>query len=200
MHTIYLADDHQLILDGLKGILSHLPNIQICGEANTLEQAEEALIRLKPTIALVDVRMPSGTEGIRLLQIAAKHKLPTHFIMLSMHHDARIIQDAKQWGAKGYLLKNSGKEILFTAIQTVLQGGKYFTDLPKTLETNKVVFTPKEWEVIELILAGLSSAEIANKLSIAEETAKVHRRNIRSKTGTTNTAELIKWLRDRGMI
>jgi DNA-binding NarL/FixJ family response regulator len=192
--SIYIVDDHQIIIDGLKGIISSFNDLIIAGEANDVEKASVEIERLQPDIALLDIRIPQGTEGLKLLQWVVKKKLATKVIILSMHHDIRLINDARNYGAKGYLLKNTGKDELFLAIHTVLKGGAYFYEPPALEDAQQIVFTPKEQEVIKLIIAGKSSQEISSELNISDETVKVHRRNIRSKTGTTNTIELLKKL------
>lgn len=192
--SIYIVDDHQIIIDGLKGIISSFNDLIIAGEANDVEKASVEIERLQPDIALLDIRIPQGTEGLKLLQWVVKKKLATKVIILSMHHDIRLTNDARNYGAKGYLLKNTGKDELFLAIHTVLKGGTYFYEPPALEDAQQIVFTPKEQEVIKLIIAGKSSQEISSELNISDETVKVHRRNIRSKTGTTNTIELLKKL------
>ncbi len=192
--TIYIVDDHQIIIDGLKGIIGSFNDIIIAGEANDVEKASAEIERLQPDIALIDIRVPQGTEGLKLLQWIVKKKLSTKVIILSMHHDIRLINDVKNYGAKGYLLKNTGKDELFLAIQTVVKGGSFFYEPPIVEDVKQIIFTPKEQEVIKLIIAGKSSQEISSELNISDETVKVHRRNIRSKTGTTNTIELLKKL------
>ncbi len=196
--SLFIVDDHQIIIDGLKGLFGPLEDFIICGEANDIESATNGILNLKPDIALVDIRMPNGTEGLKLLQWVVKNKLDTKVVLLSMHHEVRLIQDAKNWGAKGYLLKNTGKDELFHALRFIVEGGVYFYEAKEEKQQQEVVFTPKELEVIRLIVDGYSSSEISQKLSISDETVKVHRRNIRNKTGATNTVELINKLVELG--
>ncbi len=195
---IYIADDHQIIIDGLKGLIIGLDEFSLCGEANDIEKAASDLASLKPDLAIIDIRMPNSTEGLKLLQWAVKNKISTRIVMLSMHQDLRLLQDAKNWGAKGYLLKNTGKEELFYALRHIAEGGTYFFEIPANDLQTEIVFTPKELEIIKLVIAGCSSSDISHKLGISDETVKVHRRNIRNKTGASNMAELLIRLNEIG--
>jgi DNA-binding NarL/FixJ family response regulator len=195
--SIFIADDHQLVIDGLKMLLAQAGHINIYGDAINGLIAEQQIIRLKPDIALLDVRMPEK-DGLKVLQSLQHKGCTTKCIMLSMHEDARYIKDAEAFGAKGYLLKNVGKVVLLEAISKVMKGGTCFHTIVQTEKNQTVFFTPREKDVIGLLAKGHSTNEIASLLFTSQETIKVHRKHIREKTGATNSVELLIKLKELG--
>jgi two-component system, NarL family, nitrate/nitrite response regulator NarL len=192
---VYIADDHQLIIDGLKLLLLQSNKFQIIGEALEGIKAEEDILRLEPDIVLLDLKMP-GKDGLQVIQALNKQHCPSKIIVLSMHEDIRVIKDAAKFGAKAYVLKNIGRTELFEVINSVLDGKTHFHVVPHTGHNEEIFFTPRERDVLKLIIKGKTTIEISHELHTSEATIKVHRRNIREKTGATNTVELIKILND----
>ena len=194
--TLYLADDHQIVLDGLKLLIGSEDNIRIIGSANDGMIAYNEIITKKPDLALIDLRMP-GMDGLELIYKLNKSVAPTKLIILSMHGNPREIKDAMAGGAAGYLLKNSGKTILMDCLNAVIKGGSYFPTLPKNKPgTNKPLFTPREKEILKLILEGQTSGDIADRLCLSRLTVDVHRKNICRKAVTTTPLGLRKFVED----
>ena len=123
---IFIADDHRIVTDGLKMLLANEPDMVIAGEADNGTQAWELIKTLKPDIALIDYRMP-GKDGLDLIKALA-HQLPVRFIVLSMHASRRLVTDALNYGARGYLLKNTGRHELLMAIRRVMEGQTYVSE------------------------------------------------------------------------
>ena len=194
--TLYLADDHQIVVDGLKLLISSEENIKIVGSANDGDIACKEIIIRRPDLALIDLRMP-GLNGLELV-FKLKRILPdTRFIILSMHGNPRDIRDAMNGGASGYLLKNSGKEALVNCLSTVIRGEKYFPNLHKVKSTgNKPVFTPRELEILKLVLEEYTTAQIADQLCLSPFTVETHRKNIGRKANSSTSIGLIKFLQD----
>jgi two-component system, NarL family, nitrate/nitrite response regulator NarL len=194
--TIYLADDHQIVIDGLKLLISNEESMQVIGHAIDGETAKQVIIIKRPDIALVDLRMP-GLDGLELI-ITLKRVLPsTKFIILSMHDSQRYMRDAMVHEASGYLLKNAGKAELMKCLSIVLKGEKYFPNIQKKKEPfKKSLFTPREAEILKLILDEYTTAEIANKLSLSHHTVDVHRKSIVRKANTKTPLGLSKFLHE----
>jgi DNA-binding NarL/FixJ family response regulator len=190
--NIFLADDHQIVIDGLTLLLKNEDQIIIVGSATNGDSALEEIQKLKPDIALIDLRMP-GKDGLQIIR-SLHSKIGTKFIILSMHNDRRYINDAQNYGAFGYLMKNTGKKELLEAIYQVWKGEKCFPVI-KTADKQKnaTFLTPRELDVLRLIINELTSQEIAEKLSLSQYTVDTHRKSIYKKTSAKNLIGLVKY-------
>ncbi len=195
--TLYLADDHQIVVDGLKLLISSEEHIKIIGSSNDGDTACREILTKKPDLALIDLRMPPGMNGLELIY-KLKRVLPdTKFIILSMHGDPRDIRDAMNGGAEGYLLKNAGQSALINCLSAVIRGEKHFPNLPKAKHSStKPVFTPRELEILKLVLEEHTTAQIADQLCLSPFTVETHRKNIGRKANTNTSFGLIKFLQD----
>lgn len=190
--SIYIADDHQIVIDGLMLLMRNEEQFIIAGIANDGQTAIEEISKFKPHIALLDLRMPKKT-GLEVTRYIKEHNLPTKIIILSMHGDRRYINDARTFGADGYLLKNAGKVELLKAIEDVLNGKTYFTQLKDDDQTPSDLLTPREMDILKLLVNEQTNAQIAALLKLSLFTVETHRRNLMKKIGAKNTAGLIKF-------
>jgi DNA-binding NarL/FixJ family response regulator len=189
---IYLADDHQIVIDGLKMLLANEHDMVLCGSANDGDVAFSEIKTLKPDVALIDFRMP-GKDGLALVRSLSHHE-PVHFIVLSMHASKRVVKDVMNYGARGYLLKNTGREELLKAIRMVSDGQIYISPSVRDVkEEEPSIFTPREKEILQHITGGLTSQEISDQLSLSLYTVETHRKNILRKAGVKNLAGLIRF-------
>ena len=208
MIKIVIADDHRIIRDGLKSLLSDEKDIEILGEA---ANGLEALIKtreLNPDILIADISMPE-MNGIEMTRILCKEKSETKILIVSMHDNEDYINQALDAGASGYLLKDSSKDELLKAIKAVANGETYCSgDVSKILLSKfltsskskklkieaeeKLELTKREKEILKLISDGLSNKEIANKLFVSSRTIDTHRYNIMQKLNVKNGAELVR--------
>lgn len=195
--TLYLADDHQIVIDGLQLLISNELNFKILGSARDGATAYKELLLKTPDIALIDLRMP-GMDGIELISSLRK-QLPTKFIVLSMHDDKRYITDAMNYGASGYLLKNTGKQELFTCITKVMEGEQYFPMKIQRVTNHSDFFTPRELEIVKLVIDEYTTQEIAELLQRSHYTIDTHRKNICRKTNTKTVLGLINFLTENGI-
>lgn len=194
--TIYLADDHQIVIDGLKLLIGGEESLKVVGSATNGETARLEIPIKRPDIALVDLRMP-GVDGLELI-ITLRKVLPgTRFVILSMHDSQRHMKDAKAHGASGYLLKNAGKAELLKCLSAVLRDEQYFPNIQaKKEQFNKLLFTPRETEIIRLILDQYTTAQIAAELSLSHHTVDAHRKSIARKTNAKTPLALSEFLRE----
>jgi DNA-binding NarL/FixJ family response regulator len=205
MINILIADDHQLLIDGIKAALAGTPDIHIEAEANNGYQVLEKLDSgLAIDIILMDINMPK-LDGLSATKLVHKKYPAVKVIALSQYDEKRFVKQMVKNGASGYLLKDSSRDILETAIRTVHQGQSYFCDRLsirlinqelKIDEETKSLFpklTEREVEILRLIGEEFSSQQIADKLFISFHTVESHRANLMSKAGVKNTAGLIKW-------
>ncbi|MCF8447792.1 MAG: response regulator transcription factor, partial [Bacteroidia bacterium] len=161
-------------------------------------EAEQDILQKEPDIALLDIRMP-GKDGLKITQNLFHLQSPTKVIILSMYEDIRYINDAKNFGAYGYLLKNTCREEFLEAIHLVQTGKKIFHKI-EAKQTKELIFlTPREKDIIKELSHGKTNQEIADELSLSVQTVMTHRKNIRAKTGTKNLANLLLVLKEQGI-
>jgi DNA-binding NarL/FixJ family response regulator len=204
MINILIADDHQLLIDGIKAALAGLPDINVTAEAyNGYQVLEKLEAGLAVDIILMDINMPK-LDGLSATKMVHKKFPGIKVIALSQYDEKRFVKQMVKNGAAGYLLKDSSREVLEKAIRTVQNGENYFCDRLSMrlisqelkMEDTKSLFpklTEREVEILRLIGHELSSQEIADKLFISFHTVESHRANLMSKAGVKNTAGLIRW-------
>ncbi|MBL7920630.1 MAG: response regulator transcription factor [Bacteroidia bacterium] len=205
---IYLVDDHQMLLDGLKAIISSEKDFEIVGECTLPLLAFEQIQLLKPDIVLTDINMPE-LSGVDLVRKLKPRMGDTKFIALSMFGERSYIKDMLQAGVKGYILKNTGREELVRAIKTVYEGNEFFSEeVENVIESNPVNdekintinLTEREVDIIDCIAKEMTNAQIAEALFISERTVETHRKNIFRKTGIKGVVGLVKFALDKGFI
>lgn len=182
---LIIADDHPLLLKGLKDFLEE-NDYDILGAASDGEKALQMIEKFNPPIAILDLEMPKMT-GIEVAKECLKRGLGTRIILLTLHKEKYIIQQAKNLNIAGYLLKDFATEDLINCIKKVKDGGEYFSNLifPEEKKINPTTaedkLTPSEIKILRHIADGVTSKEIADKLFIAERTVEKHRSNIINK-------------------
>ena len=210
---ILLADDHQIILDGLKSLLSTEDNITVVGEASNGKEVCDFLQLITPDIILLDIDMPvlNGIEATKKI----KSEYPdVKVIILTMHNESGLIKTMINAGADGYLIKNCDQKELLEAIQKVNDGQKFFSaDVTMSLmdkgttrvsefsTDNRVTdLTSREIEILRYIAEGFSNKEIGDKLFISHRTVDTHRTNLMKKLNVNNIAGLIRFAIRQGFI
>ena len=201
---IYIVDDHQLLIDGIRLMLRGAEDFEICGESNSAAVALTEISEDNVDIVLTDVSMPdmTGIEfSMKLKQLYPSMKI----LVLSMFENAALVKKLVKCGVNGYILKHKGKDELITAIRSIINGTKYFTEELKvhirenTLNT-AVTLTTREIEIVGFMAKGFSSIQIAKSLFISENTVETHRRNIFRKTGSHSAIELINYAKMHHLI
>lgn len=202
---IVVADDHHILLDGLRALLQKQKDVEIVGLYNNGRQVYEALNSLDVDVALLDINMPE-MDGHELTLKIKKEYPHINVIILSMHDDAGHIIELIDAGASGYLLKNVTDKELLDAIKTVASGRLYFSaevsekitavamqQQRKTDEVPEIKLTDRELEILKLISKEYSNAQIAETLFISERTVETHRKNMLRKTNNKTILGLLKY-------
>lgn len=208
---IMLVDDHKMIRDGLKALISKHKNMEVIGEAADGQIAAQTAGKLSPDVVVIDIGMPelNGIEATRrITALKSKPKV----IGLSMHADRRYVAQMLKAGASGYVLKDSAFEELVHAIETVARGRTYLspqiagavvTELKRTAKDDDgsafSVLTNREREVLQRISEGCSTKEIASSLGVSVKTIETHRRQIMEKLNLHSVAELTKYALKEGL-
>jgi DNA-binding NarL/FixJ family response regulator len=205
--NILVVDDHKIVRDGILSLLQDESDISIVAQAENGKDALEKIPGVLPHLVLMDINMPV-MNGIECAREITRLFPEIKVLALTMLNELEHIKNMLSAGAKGYLLKNSGKEELVMAIKKVMSGQNYFSDevkdlimlemvkkktMPGKIIGEKVPLTSRELDILELILQELTNQEIAEKLFISVRTVDAHRRNLLEKTGARNTAGLVKF-------
>jgi len=210
---ILIADDHAMIRDGVRALLSKNKELQIAGEAQNGQEALAKYESIKPDLLVLDISMPD-MNGMDVAQQILKDDPNAKIIILSMYDDEDYIGRCMELGAKGYVIKNETGGELDYAVKTVLKGQSYFSaqvqkvifrKYSTTIARQKkkepeVRFTSREIEIVKLIAGGFTSNQMAAQLFISPRTVETHRANLIKKTGVKNSIELVKKAEKMGIL
>jgi DNA-binding NarL/FixJ family response regulator len=205
---LIIADDHPLLIDGLKKVLEEMDGVEVVSTANNGWELISILRKAAADMVLLDLQMPK-LDGIDSLKILKKDFPKLKIIIFTNYGQPKLIKEIKALGANGYLLKNSTSVILKEAVTAVAAGGSWFQDLypePKQsalLVNNfmkKYQLTSRETEIICKIAEGLTSKEIAGELFVSEFTINTHRRNICRKLNIYTPVGLLNFAKEHGLV
>lgn len=208
MIRILLADDHALVRQGFRMILSAQPDMEIVGEAGNGREAVELAEKLQPDVVIMDVTMPelNGIEATRRITAGAPR---TRVLALSMHKDAVYVREILRSGARGYLLKDCDDSDLISAVRSVAKGEGYLspavsdavlTDYRRHVTDPLDLLTSREREVLQMIAEGKTNKEIATTLNLSVYTVEAHRGRVMEKLNLHSTGELVRFALRSGLI
>ncbi len=207
-HRVLLAEDHQVVREGLRLLLDHFDDMEVVGEVSDGARAVEVAEAIGPSIVVMDIGLP-GLNGIEAARRLTRSRPDIRIVILSMRDDATAVDSALRAGARGYVLKGSGSATLCDAIRTVAQGGVYLSPgiseyvLQGYLQSDCASVDPlteREREILQLIAEGYTSAEIAARLNLKTKTIQNHRANIMDKLDVRTTAGLVRYAIAAGVV
>jgi len=208
-YNLLIVDDHQLIIDGLTGILKDESIIADIYSASNGEEAIESISRNPVDCVLMDISMPK-TNGHEATRIIKQQRPDIKIIVVSMFSDASVVIKLLKAGADAFIVKNTGKDEVLRAIDKVMNNERYVSNelnlnLYQHLGTNrfnqsKTNLTPREVEIVRHISNGLTNHEIADKLFISASTVDTHRKNILAKLELKNTAALVRYAAENNLL
>lgn len=211
---IYLADDHQVLIDGMKAVLNTNPNFEVTGFSLNGKNVIEQATKTKADILVMDINMPEK-DGIEVLKdLSGGDAFPFKVIILSSYDDLKLIKEVMKLGARGYLTKQCAGENIVEAIDAVENGEEYFcktvrekifnsftrNNIKPNNETPTFSLTERELEIIKLISLEYSGKEISAELSISTNTVETHRKNLVKKLNVKNTIGLVKFALKNNLI
>ncbi len=209
MTNIIIADDHQMFIDGLRSMLEEIEGIRVIGEANNGKEAVDICNTAQADVVIMDISMPV-MDGIEATRAILKKHPHVKILGLSMFNDRNFIADLLKSGACGFILKNTGKDELVSALNAIQSGNSYLGNEVTRILVNSFMkketqpqfekLSEREVEVLESIALGLTTQEIAKKLFISKNTVETHRKNLLYKLSARNTAELITNAYKKGLI
>lgn len=204
--SIVLADDHQIVRNGIRMVLEEQPDMQVVAEAGDGEEAARYALGHKPQILVLDLNMPgvSGLDAIPRIQEASP---ATSIIVLTMQVEPAFAREALQSGAKGYVIKQSAASELVGAIRVVIAGDTYINpSLGARLAAEPAPegppddLTPRETEILGLLALGYTNPEIADQLVLSVRTVETHRANVQRKIEASTRAELVAYAVANGLM
>lgn len=207
---IVIADDHGVLRAGLRALLNGEPDFRVVGEAADAEQAIRAVAELSPDVLLMDISMP-GIDGIEATRCLTAEYPQLRVLLLTVHEDTSMLQEAINAGASGYILKRAVESELINAIRAVNQGSLYVHPAmtrgllkPKRQDCPASVPSPtltlRELEVLRLIALGYTNRQIAENLSLSIRTVESHRAHIMEKLNLHSRVELVRFARQNKII
>lgn len=208
---VLLVDDHAILREGLRALLSHYQDVEVIGEAQDGYEAIEQTAKLQPDVVIMDIAMP-GLNGIEATRIIHQQYPNVRVLVLTQYNDWRYIQPLLQAGANGYVTKRALGTDLIAALRTVSCGETYLQPsvaskiaehirLHPSISAGSVEpLTTREREVLKHIVAGKTNAQIAALLSLSVKTVEWHRTNLMSKLGAHSVADLVRLALQHGLL
>lgn len=211
MTRVLIADDHAIVRAGLRALLLEDAEFELVGEAAGGYEAIELVEKKQPDVLVLDLSMPD-LDGISVTR-SIKPRFPDlRILILTLHEDEALLKEAIKAGAAGYILKRAAESELLTAIKVILRGDLYVDPSmvrtllseprpsPATQPPSEESLTPREIEILKLIVEGYTNRQIGEHLNISIRTVEGHRANISNKLGLHSRLELVRYAREHGMI
>lgn len=205
---IHLADDHQILIDGISSLLQTIPDFELVGSSLNGSTLFDEVTQNKADVLMLDINMPQK-DGIAVIKEFAEKGFPCKVIILSSYDDLKLIKEIMKLGASGYLTKQCAGENIIEAIEAVYRGEEYFCEAVREKIFNNVtkdnpklnkidsdlnsILTGREIEIITLISLEYSGKEISEQLYISINTVETHRKNIMKKLDLKNSIGLVKY-------
>ncbi len=208
---VLIVDDHAIVRTGLRALLASESSLQLVGEATGGYEAIEMVAESKPDILVLDLSLPD-LDGIAVTKQLKLMYPDLKILILTLHEDEALLREAIKSGASGYFLKRAAEDELISAIQIVMRGDMYIDssmlrslieEHPKAANAGKESvdpLTPREIDVLKLIVQGYTNRQIGEELNISVRTVEGHRANLSGKLGLRNRVELVRYAREQGFL
>lgn len=203
MTRVLIADDHPLVRQGLSHVLEHHGDLTIVGEAGSADTVLDAVKATSPDVLLLDVNMP-GPGFLHVLELLRRHHPDLRTLVISGHSEALYARRALRGGAAGYITKDRAADDLVDALRVVAAGGHYVSpelasslaaDLATSSHPPHETLSPREYEIMLLLVAGHTVTDIAGQLNLSVKTVSTHRSNLLAKMRLETNAELVRYAR-----
>ncbi len=208
MIRIVIADDHSIVREGIKRIVSSIEGMEVTGEAGNGTEVMQRVRELTFDVLVLDLSMP-GRSGMELIKLVRSEKPQLRILVLSMHQELQYAVRAIKNGASGYLTKESAPAQLEQAIRKVASGGAFISAevaeqlalgaMPGSEAVPHESLSNREFEVLQLLVAGVSMTDIGTKLNLSVKTVSTHKTNLMQKMGLQNQSELIRYALKHGL-
>ena len=203
VRRVLLVDDHPIVRQGLSRIIANEPGLAVCGEAETVREARQAVRDLKPDVVVVDLSLKEG-DGIELVRELRAHHPALPLLVLSMHDESVYAGRLLAAGANGYIMKHAASEQFIGALRQVLEGGTYLSEAARASRAGPAgragsprspvdALSNRELQVLQMVGRGLSSRQVADALHLSVKTVEAHRQRIKGKLGLRTGAQLVQF-------
>jgi two-component system, NarL family, response regulator NreC len=211
MIKVLISDDHAIVRTGLRALINSEPSMELAGEATGGYETIELVEKTQPDVLVLDLSMPD-LDGIAVTRKIKPQYPDLHILILTLHEDEALLKAALKAGASGYILKRAAEAELISAIHTILRGDLYvdpsmvrrllIEEAPPSAQMTQSTetLTPREIDVLKLIVQGYTNRQIGEELSISVRTAESHRANLSEKLGLHSRVELVRYAREHGLI
>ena len=210
MIRVMIADDHAVVRAGLRVLIAADTSLSLVGEASGGVEAIELTRQLQPDVLVLDLSMPD-LDGISITRRIKQEFSNIHVLILIVHEDEALVKEAIRCGASGYIIKNAAESELISAIKIIMRGDMYvdpsvlrslLNETPKLSNQASELepLTPREIEVLRLIVQGYTNRQIANELQISVRTVEGHRANLSEKLGLHSRVELVRYAKNNKLI
>ena len=208
---VLIADDHAIVRTGLRALLQIEPTLSLVGEATGGYEAIAMVADSRPDILVLDLSMPD-LDGIAVTKQLRPLYPDLKILILTLHEDEALLREAIKSGASGYILKRAAESELISAIQIVMRGDMYVDpsmvrslieerpQLTNTGQESLVLLTPREIDVLKLIVQGYTNRQVGEELNISVRTVEGHRANLFDKLGLRSRVELVRYARENGFL
>ncbi len=201
-HRVLIADDHFVVRQGIAAIISQEPDMTVVAQAGSAAEAIDLFRRHRPDVTLMDLSLPDGT-GVEVIETLLAEFPDARFVVMTVYGGEDDIYLALKAGARAYLLKDAGGEVLVEAIRAVLEGKRYLPPAVASRLADRMSgtdLTRRELDVLKLLAAGGSNRLIAERLKVTEGTVKTHLNNILGKLGVSSRTQAILTALRRGIV
>ena len=200
VRRVLLVDDHPIVRQGLSRILANEPGLAVCGEAESVREARQAVRDLEPDVVVVDLSLKEG-DGIELVRELRAHHPALPLLVLSMHDELVYAGRLLAAGANGYIMKHAASEQFIGALRQVLEGGTYLSEAARASRAGRGgtpgspvdALSNRELQVLQMVGRGLSSRQVAEALHLSVKTVETHRQRIKGKLGLRTGAQLVQF-------
>lgn len=200
VRRVLLVDDHPIVRQGLSRIIANEPGLAVCGEAESVREARQAVRDLEPDVVVVDLSLKEG-DGIELVRELRAHHPALPLLVLSMHDELVYAGRLLAAGANGYIMKHAASEQFIGALRQVLEGGTYLSEAARASRAGRGgtpgspvdALSNRELQVLQMVGRGLSSRQVAEALHLSVKTVETHRQRIKGKLGLRTGAQLVQF-------
>ena len=201
---VLLADDHAVLTAGLRALLSYYDDVEVVGETRDGAEAVALVAEFRPDVVLMDIAMP-GMNGLEATRLIREQHPETRVLILTQHGERQYVLALLKAGASGYVLKRALGSDLIAALRAVANGETFLYPAVSTVVVEEMQapgesLTPREMEVLELVVRGETSPQIAENLSLSVKTVEWHRNNLMSKLDVHNVAGLVRYAFQHGLV
>jgi two-component system response regulator NreC len=208
---VLIADDHAVVRAGLRSLIKDAPDLELVGEATGGTEAIDLVEKMRPQVLVLDISM-LDIDGIAVTRRVKELYPTTNILILTVHEDEALLREAIKAGASGYIIKHAAEAELILAIRSVLRGDMYIhptlirtllqePSQPPLSRAGQVEdLTPREIDVLKLIVQGYTNRQVADELGISTRTVEGHRANLTEKLGIRSRVDLLRYTRERGLM